>query len=291
MKFGLYDVNLGACARPQSAAAVARAAEDAGFDSLWAGEHVVRPDPQAPPSPLAPDCPILDPVAALCFLAAHTSRVRLATGIIIMPQRNPLVLAKELASLDVLSGGRLTFGIGIGYLKAEFDALGAPFDRKAERTEDFIAAMRAVWSQERPQYRGKFVSFAGVQARPRPLQLPCPPIVVGGNTRMACARAARLGGGWYGFALDAAGAAQCVGWLREECAHVGCPFGEIEVSVTPMADGNKRYLAPDADGRAAAQRFADAGVDRLILRPPLGANEAAVLKFVGDAARELVGKV
>jgi len=110
MKFGLFAVNMGACADPQVAGRVARTAEEAGFDSLWAGEHVVLPDPQAPPSPMPPLADMLDPTVSLAFLAAHTKTVRLGTGIIILPQRNPLVLAKELASLDVLCGGRLMFG-------------------------------------------------------------------------------------------------------------------------------------------------------------------------------------
>jgi probable F420-dependent oxidoreductase len=288
MKLGLYDVNLGACATPQSAAAVARMAEAAGFESLWAGEHVVLPDPQAPPSPLAPDCPILDPVSALSFLAGQTSRIRLATGIIILPQRNPLILAKQIASLDVIADGRLILGVGIGYLKAEFDALGAPFDHKSERSEDFLAAMHAIWEQERSEYHGRFVSFAGVQARPQPAQRPSPPIVFGGNSRQACERAARLGSGWYGFALDVNGAAQRIEWLRQACSRAGRSFAELECSVTPIASDGARYLAPDAEGREAAERFASVGVHRLILRPPLGGNERTVLNFVERASRHLM---
>src|SRR2546423_622375 len=126
MRFGLFSINAYACTEPRTMARVARAAEAAGFESLWAGEHVVLPDPQAPPSPMAPTEPILDPAIALTSAAALTTRLRLGTGIIILPQRNPLVLAKELASLDALSSGRLIVGIGVGYLEPEFRALGAP---------------------------------------------------------------------------------------------------------------------------------------------------------------------
>src|ERR671935_3019542 len=150
MHFGLFSINAYACSYPETTARVARAAEAAGFESLWAGEHVVLPDPQTPPSPMAPHDRILDPIVALTFLAAHTSRVRLGTGIIILPQRNPLVLAKELASLDVLSQGRLIFGIGIGYLKPEFDALNVPFDHKGARTEEYLEAMLAIWTMAKP---------------------------------------------------------------------------------------------------------------------------------------------
>ena len=122
MKLGFFGINMNACSNPDVAARVARAAEAAGFESLWTGEHVVLPDPQVAPSPLPPSYPLLDPAVSLAFLAAHTRTIKLGTGIIILPQRNPLVLAKELASVDVVSGGRLIFGLGVGYLKAEFDA-------------------------------------------------------------------------------------------------------------------------------------------------------------------------
>ncbi len=163
MKLALFAANMGPCASPTVAADVARAAEAAGFESLWAGEHVVLPDPQVPPSPVPPHTPMLDPTVALTFLAAHTKTIRLGTGIIILPQRNPLVLAKELASLDVLSGGRLISGIGIGYLKPEFDALGIPFAEKGRRTEEYLRAMLAIWTMETPTFEGRFVSFRGVR--------------------------------------------------------------------------------------------------------------------------------
>src|ERR1700758_275856 len=124
MKYGLFGINFGPCAEPDTAIRVAQAAEAAGLDSVWTGEHVVLPDPQVPPSPVPPGVAMLDPAVALAFVAGATQRVRLGTGVIILPQRNPLVLAKELASLDVLSGGRLIFGISVGYLAPEFRALG-----------------------------------------------------------------------------------------------------------------------------------------------------------------------
>ena len=179
MKFGLFAVNMYACSYPETAIQIAHLAEEAGFESLWAGEHVVLPDPQAPPSPMAPHDRILDPVIALTYLSAHTSQVRLGTGIIILPQRNPLVLAKELASLDELSGGRLICGIGVGYLEPEFRALGIPFTDRGARTDDYLAAMRTIWTQPKPAYHGRFVSFEGVQAHP---QRNIPIVVWGGIT-------------------------------------------------------------------------------------------------------------
>src|SRR5208283_3322507 len=233
MKFGLFSINNGPCASPKTAAAVAKAAEQAGFESVWTGEHVIVPDPQVPPSPVAPEYPMLDPGIALSFIAATTTTIRLGTGIIILPQRNPVVLAKELASLDVLSGGRLIFGIGIGYLKPEFDAIGAPFDHKGPRSEEFLAAILALWTMEKPAYRGRFAGFSGVNAMPRPAQKPHPEIVFGGHTKEAYSRAVRLAKGWYGFALDLEGTAKCVEGLKTACKAVGRRFEDVEVSVTP----------------------------------------------------------
>ncbi len=280
MRFGLFSINNGPCASPKTAAAVARAAEQAGFESVWTGEHVILPDPQAPPSPVAPEYPMLDPAVALSFIAAHTSKIRLGTGIIILPQRNPIVLAKELASLDVLSGGRLIFGIGIGYLKPEFDAIGAPFDHKGPRSEEYLKAMLALWTMPKPEFSGKWISFKGVNAMPRPVQKPHPEIVFGGHTIEAYSRAARLAKGWYGFALDLEGAEKCLKNLRAACRQESREFEDLEVSVTPRIKVD----------RESAMRFADLGVHRLILLPR-GNDDASILRMVSETNRDLIGKV
>jgi probable F420-dependent oxidoreductase len=286
MKIALFGSNVGPCASPDTLARVARAAEDAGLESLWTAEHVVLPDPQVPPSPMPPEIPILDPVVALTFMAAHTSRIRLGTGIIILPQRNPLVLAKELASLDVLSGGRFIFGIGIGYLKPEFDALNVPFDHKGARSEEFLQAMRAVWTMDKPEFRGRFFSFAGVRAEPRPVQRPHPEVVFGGHSPAAFRRAARLARGWYGFALDAARTGECLEGLRAACREVGRRFEDLEISVTPAPERERMLLDRDA-----ARRFADLGVHRLIVYSPRVRDADGVLRVIAEAERELVAKL
>lgn len=275
MKIGLFGINFGACANPDVASRVALAAEAAGFESLWTGEHVVLPDPQVPPSPVPPESPFLDPAVALTFVAAQTTRVRLGTGIIILPQRNPLVLAKELASLDVLSKGRLIFGLGIGYLKPEFDALGIPFTHKGPRSIEYLEAMLAVWTQPKPTYAGRFVAFGNIQALPRPVQRPHPPIVIGGGTPEAFARAVRHGNGWYGFARDLDQTAEAVEGLAQAAKQVERPaaLGALEISITPRAKF-------DADN---IKRFADLGVHRLI-PAPMGASEPELLRFIDKAA-------
>lgn len=268
MRFGLFGINIGPCASGLTAIEVARAAEAAGFESVWTGEHVVLPDPQVAPSPLPPRTPLLDPAVTLAVIATATTRLRLGTGIIILPQRNPLLLAKELASLDVVSGGRLIFGLGIGYLKPEFDALGIDFAHKGARAMEYLAAMLAVWTAEQPAYEGRFVRFRGIDAQPRPVQRPHPPIVIGGGTPAAFRRAVAHGNGWYGFAMDLAQTAACVAGLRSAAAEVERPagLGELEISITPRGplDGD------------AAQRFAELGVHRLIPHWPLATAEALI---------------
>ena len=272
MKIGLFGINTGACARPETAARVAAAAEAAGFESVWTGEHVVLPDPQAPPSPVPPDHPMLDPAAALAFLAARTGKIRLGTGIIILPQRNPVVLAKELASVDVLSGGRLLFGLGAGYLRAEFDAVGAVFDDRGARTDEYIDAIRALWTQPHPSFAGRKVRFSGIDAQPRPVQKPHPPIVVGGHSPQAFRRAVSRGNGWYGFLRDLATAKQDLAGLADAARANPRPaeLGALEISITP----------PPRTDLDAAERYRDLGVARLTLLPPR--REEEILRFIAE---------
>jgi probable F420-dependent oxidoreductase len=277
MKYGLFGINMGPCADPAAAARVACAAEQAGFDSLWTGEHVVLPDPQAAPSPLPPEFPLLDPAVSLAWVAAHTRRVLLGTGIVILPQRNPVVLAKEMASLDVVSGGRLVLGVGAGYLEAEFAAIGASFEERGARTVEYLQAMQALWTQDRPAYEGRFVSFSGVQARPRPHRAAGPLLVMGGHTRPALRRAMTMCHGWYGFFLDCDGAAQCLAQLGEvaETVRRSPALGRLEISVTPPVD------LPGTDD---ISRYARAGVDRLILYCPSARSESDLLGFIERVA-------
>jgi len=279
MKFGIFGINTGPCASPETAAKVARAAEAAGFESAWTGEHVVLPDPQAPPSPAPPRHPMLDPAVALAFLAARTERLRLATGIIILPQRNPVVLAKELASVDVLSNGRLIFGLGAGYLRPEFDAVGASFTDRGVRCDESIDAIVALWTQERPSFAGRTLRFAGIDAHPRPVQKPHPPIVVGGTSAAAFARAARRGDGWYGFLRDLDATKADLGGLARAKSEAGRRRA-LEVSITP----------PPKLDLAGAERYRELGVDRLVLLAP-ARDEAAILRWVDETAESLVRKL
>ena len=250
-------------------------AEELGYDSVWTGEHVVVPDPRVPPSPMEPLDPILDPVVALAFLAARTSRIRLATGIIVLPQRNPLVLAKQLASLDSICGGRLIFGMGVGYLEPEMTAIGVPMQRRGARAVEYLAAMRALWEQERPAFDGEFVQFSGVNARPRPAQQPVP-VMMAGHSAAAHRRAARHADGWYGFFLRLEEAAEQLDGLRRSLAEVDRDLADFDITVTPRG-------RMDADAIAGFGRL---GVNRLVLLPPPGGTVEEVEAFVRAHAPE-----
>jgi probable F420-dependent oxidoreductase len=275
---GLFGANMGACATAGGALQIAALAEELGFDSLWMGEHVVAPSPRVPPSPIEPDYPMLDPLVALAAVAARTSRVRLATGIVILPQRNPVVLAKQLASLDVLSAGRLVFGMGVGYVEPEMSAVGVPMEGRGARADEYLASMRALWEQDAPSFRGRHVAFAHVDAHPRPLQRPLP-VVVGGHSPAAHRRALAHADGWYGFALDRTATAAQVESLRREAAAQGRGLEGFSITVSPS-----ERLDPDV-----VRDFTDLGVTRLAIVPRFDRALGDLESWVRRNAPEHVG--
>lgn len=204
MRFGIVFANTGPFSQPDAAASMARAAEAAGFESLWTVEHVVVPQGYESTYPYDPsgkmpggeEMAIPDPLIWLSYVAAATSTIRLATGILIVPQRNPVVLAKELATLDMLSGGRMELGIGVGWLEEEFDAIGVPFAGRGARTDEYVAAMRALWSQQPASFHGEHVDFDDCILLPAPVAGTIP-VHVGGHTEVSARRAGRLGDGFF----------------------------------------------------------------------------------------------
>ena len=281
MKIGLFAINYGTCGDPASAVRVARAAEAAGFESIWTGEHVVLPDPMLPSFPLAPETPMLDTTVALTWIAAHTKRVRIASGIIVLPLRSPLLLAKELASVDFVSGGRLIIGVGAGWLEPEFKALGVPMEGRGERMDDALRAMRSLWTMEHPEHHGPSASFSHVASYPRPIQRPMPPIVIGGESSAALRRAVTLGNGWYGFGLTVEQTKQHLEGLRRAAEQHGRQpeLGKLEITVTPVGRFDQRSV----------EAFAAAGVQRLVVLPNHEASHAQRHKPVplGDILRNI----
>lgn len=273
-KLGIFGVNMGV-ADPQAMIRVAAAAEAAGYESVWTGEHIVLPDPQAPPSPAPPETAMVDTAVALGFIAARTSTIKLGTGIIILPQRQPAVLAKSLASLDHVSGGRLLFGIGVGYLEPEMTACSTPMARRGERADEYLAAMRALWTEDAATFDGEFVRFDRVTANPKPVQAQVH-TVVGGHSARAARRAVELANGWYGFMRDPETAARDIGRLAAAADRYERPadLGRLEISITPQ-----RRLGP-----GDLETYAELGVDRLILQPGWHKPEADILAYIEQYA-------
>ena len=259
------------------------AMEDAGFESAWTGEHVVVIDPQEPPSPVPPHFPMLDTLTALSFAAGITKRLRIASGIILLAQRNPVVLAKELSGIDVLSKGRLIFGVGVGYVAREFEVIGVPYEERGARVSEHIEVIRALWTRDRPQFEGRFTQISGVQQKPMPVQSPHPPIIIGRMSSAAHRRAVRQGNGWYGFALSLKATKQSITGLQQAARTQSRPdaLGELELTVTPAGEVD----------RDTVKRFEDLGVSRLVLLPgrlrDQGTPGEAAVRFVEETARNL----
>ena len=272
MKVGWFGIGSGIVADADGVAGLAAAAEDLGYESVWVGEHPVLIDPHEPPSPLPPTSEMLDPVATLAYVAGRTERIRLGSGIIILPLRNPLILAKQLASVDVLSGGRLMVGIGVGYVPGEYEAIGVPFGTRGERTDEYIDAMRSVWHDDQPRYDGATVAFSGIQSYPRPLQRHGPPIHGSGMSRAARRRSVAKAEGYYGFFLDLERTAEAIVELGELAKEIDRPphLGPLEISITPP---------PGPIDASTMKAYEDLGVHRLVLqrdfRDLAGAPDAA----------------
>ncbi|HWP66546.1 MAG TPA: TIGR03619 family F420-dependent LLM class oxidoreductase [Candidatus Limnocylindria bacterium] len=262
MKFGLFGINIGACAEPELQRRVLLAAEAAGFESVWTGEHVAMPI-RDNPVPAPPETPFLDSIVTLTRAAALTERLRLGTGILVLPHHNPVVLAKALASLDVVSGGRLIAGFAGGYVEAEFRALGVDFHRRGAITDDSLAAIRALWTEAEPRYAGRFARFEGIRFEPKPVTRPHPPIVIGGQAPAALARAARHGDGWYGFALTVERCGEIVTELRRLRAATPRAPEPLEISLTTFEPLTAELVEQ-------AER---AGIDRLIVYPLVAGGE------------------
>lgn len=270
MKIGLFGINFGI----DDAAVmlrVAQAAEAAGYESLWTGEHIVLPDPQAPPSPAGPETVMVDTAVALSYLAAGTETIKLGTGIIILPQRQPAVLAKSLASLDFVSGGRLMFGLGVGYLEPEMTACSTPMAKRGARADEYLAAMRALWTTDAASFDGEFVEFESVTANPKPAQADMH-TVIGGHSGAAHRRAVTSAHGWYGFMRSPEKAEADLAALKATADQHPRPahLGQLEISITPVKPPTPEEI----------ETYAALGVDRLIIQLGLGRGEAKAMEVI-----------
>ena len=262
MKIGLPLFRL----RSEQMAAIAQHAEKLGFESVWIPEHLVLPTritSRYPYSadgvaPFRVDTPHLDPLILLAQIAAVTNRIRLGTNIYLLPLRHPIAVARMAMSLDVVSKGRFTLGVGIGWLAEEFDAVGVDFTTRAARTRESIRVLRLLWSEPEIEFHGRFFSFGPVKFEPKPVQQPRLPIVLGGETEAALRRAASLGDGWYGVGHTPETAALQVRKLRELLAQCGRPQEPFEITVSH---------AGETLTREEVERYAEIGVERVVVLP------------------------
>lgn len=284
MQLGLHALGIGSGADRTVIDAVATTAERHGFATLWAGEHVVMVDDSESRYPYSDSGVIavpaeadwLDPVIALSFAAAATSRIRLATGVLLLPEHNPVVVAKQAASLDRLSGGRLMLGVGVGWSREEFEALGVPFERRGARTAEYVAAMRTLWRADVASFDGEFVGFDSIRVNPKPVAGQGIPIIVGGNSDAALRRVAAWGDGWYGFNLDGIGEVRDrIDRLEKLCTESGRARAGLRLAVA--------LAAPRVDD---VGDLAELGVDELVLveAPPDSAD--AVPEWISALADE-----
>ena len=285
MKFGLRYCNIGRYINPAHAVELVQAGEEAGFESAWTVEHTVVPDGYQSAYPYSADgkmpggtddFPLPDPLIWMAYVAAATSRINLATGILILPQHNPVITAKQVATLDHMSGGRVLLGIGVGWLKEEFDAIGASFHDRGRRADEYVAAMRELWSSDHPTFHGDFVHFDAAYCKPQPVNKAVP-IIVGGDSTYAARRAGRLGDGYFparGAPMD------LIDLARRTAEEHGRDPAALEITAS---------LPDDLED---IPRLAAAGVQRLTVPVASGAGPRAVITRPEDALawRETIEK-
>lgn len=287
MKVGLFALGIGAGARPGAILKTAEAAERLGVSTLWVGEHVVlfdRQDSKYPYAasgefPLPGDADWLDPFITLTFAAAVTRTIRLATGICLVPEHNPVVLAKEVASLERLSGGRFALGVGIGWSAEEFAALGIPFERRAQRTREYIEVMRRLWSDGAASFHGEFVNFDAAKSFPKPLRGAKLPIIFGGESGPALKRTADIGDGWFGFNVGPDEAARLVGKLRALLKANGRDARQVEIILCPYT---KKITTDDL------KKYSAAGVHELVILTTPPDDESQIGGWIERLARDWV---
>ncbi len=281
MRIGLHALGIDAGAQPEVIRAVARAAESGGFATLWAGEHVVLVDKPRSRYPYSADGRIgvqsdadwLDPLLCLTYVAAATTTIGLATGVLLLPEHNPVRAAKQAATLDVLSGGRLSLGVGIGWSAEEFAAMGIPFARRARRTAEYVAAIRTLWADDVASFSGEFTRFDAIRVNPKPVRRRRIPVIVGGNSDAALRRAAAIGDGWYGFNIPAGAVPERVAALAGQCERLGRSARDLTVAVA-LADGRPGML-PD---------LAETGVTEVVLVGTPPADPGAAAAWVEELA-------
>jgi len=277
LKLGLHLPQIGAAHEKLAAdiARIAKRAEDAGYASLWVSDHLLTPAAGASISAVE----IMEPIVTLAYAAAVTKTIRLGTSVIVVPYRGAIHLAKELATLDLLSGGRVIAGLASGWLEQEFRALAAPYERRGAYTDEAIALMRACWASEAPEFDGEFFKLSGMRFGPRPSAGKIP-LWIGGISRRAIRRALELGDGWHGTRMKPEQVAVRLGWLREGAARIGRDLSGFALSHrvyigfadkwTETGGYVEGILAPPAELAQYLNRYAELGIAELLITPLAG---------------------
>lgn len=282
MKIGIIPVNIG-IQKTEQMVGLAQLAESVGMESVWTFEHVIVPIDYKSKYPYSkngkmggePENNFIDPLIALSYIAASTKTIRLGTGVNILSQANPLYVAKQTASLDMLSNGRFMLGVGIGWLEEEFNALGVPFEKRGARFDDYVAAMRKVWSGDEVNHQSDFINWQGFKSYPLPTQNPMP-VVMGGIKGKIHERIAKFGNGWFAPTADTAELQIHFDKIKAECDKVGRDFSEIEITC----------MWPGKGGREAIEKFEAAGIHRLVV--PLFALGADPITGIQKLAEDII---
>jgi len=294
MEIGLHLPHVGPLATREGLIAFAQAAEEHGFDSLWVSDHVVIPrslGSRYPYSrdggfPVPPELPFQEPIATLLFVAGVTQRAKLGTTILVIPMRNPIVTAKQLATLDVLSNGRLILGVGAGWMQEEFEMLGVPFERRGARESEYIRLYKALWTEDNPSFQGKFWQIENVGFSPKPIQKPHPPIWVGGHAPAALRRAGRLGDAWHAVGVAPEVVAEGYREVQRHAEKAGRDPASVALTVRARLPLNEPAQAIEQ-----LARYGDVGVSHAVLEVATGDIDRAreMMELIARDVRPKIG--
>ena len=314
MKIGFAVPNLGALANAEGMIQVAQQADRLGFETLWITDHVIVPREsssrypynESGRLPVDPDGNYFEPLASLAYLGGLTQRIRLGTSVLIAPYRNPVVTAKMLSSLDALSGGRVTVGIGTGWLREEFEALQTPpFEQRGAVTDECIQLFKLLWTEQNPVFEGKFFQVRNIGFNPKPVQKPHPPLLIGGDAPAALRRVARHGDGWQPLGYSVEALREQLDRLRRICQEEGRRYEDLTISArigVRLADRPNAERQPGEDPRQVVvgtpaeivelgKRLQDLGVDELGFHyrstPDLGQTLLTMERIARDIAPAL----
>jgi probable F420-dependent oxidoreductase len=291
MRFGVHLVAAGKIIEGEKISRIARRAEELGYDSLWVSDHIIFPTELRSPYPYSPDgklpldptLPLLEPFTVLSYAAAVTKTVKLGTSVVIVPYRDPIVTAKIISSLDVLSGGRFIFGVGVGWLEEEFRVLRLNIKDRAAQTKEALLAMKACWTQNDPEFHGKFFDFSGIKFAPKPRQTPYPPIWFGGNSMPALKRAVELGDGWHSVWMTPEEVTITAKILRELCAKAGKDFSRFPLTI------NVNHKVPLTVENV--KKYEEAGISMMFIPRYFGVDADEIVKGMEEFAKDVKDKV